>query len=452
MLNLRNIKLYFLAPVLVMLMMIFAGGWTLKAEGSELKDLEEAPWAQKAIVEMVASGVVTGYPDAVYKPYNNVTMLEAVTMLVRMLGLEDQAEAAKVQNVDYKMPAGLNWGSGYLITAVNLGILDGKYLYLMQPNSPATRTEVAMLAFHALKLEPASGALEFSDTDRIPGEYRDGVAAVVKKGIMQGYPGNIFKPEDNINRAQMAVLMSNIVRLGYADPCPADRRLDGIVLGTDQDNRTVYIDGVGVVSYTPNCGVFRNENGIASSELRPGEAIQLILDENGYAVYINVGSPGDRQEYKGVVNSILAINDQYWLGLVCADGKEITRQVAAGVKLDKAGSDMDVSTLNKGEYIEIKVLDNKITAINSLEPSSFPEGVAVKGIVSDLVTSGSQKMIKIREGIGVRSQYDIARNAAFYKDGMGIRLGDISIGAEIKAWINDDNEVIRIEMTDGRNN
>lgn len=85
---------------------------------------------------MVASGVVTGYPDAVYKPYNNVTMLEAVTMLVRMLGLEDQAEAAKVQNVDYKMPAGLNWGSGYLITAVNLGILDGKYLYLMQPNSP----------------------------------------------------------------------------------------------------------------------------------------------------------------------------------------------------------------------------------------------------------------------------------------------------------------------------
>ncbi|MEG3072051.1 MAG: hypothetical protein RQM92_15445 [Candidatus Syntrophopropionicum ammoniitolerans] len=51
----------------------------------------------------------------------------------------------------------------------------------------------------------------------------------------------------------------------------------------------------------------------------------------------------------------------------------------------------------------------------------------------------------------MRSQYDIARNAAFYKDGMGIRLGDISIGAEIKAWINDDNEVIRIEMTDGRN-
>ncbi|NLJ75915.1 MAG: S-layer homology domain-containing protein [Peptococcaceae bacterium] len=450
MLNFRNIRLCFLASAIVMLVMVFAGGWTLKAEGSELKDLGEAPWAQKATVEMVACGVVTGYPDAVYKPYNNVTMLEAVTMLVRMLGLEDQAEAAEGLNVNYRMPAGLNWGRGYLITAVNLGILDGNYLYLMQPNSPATRTEVAMLAFHALKLEPAGGALVFSDADQIPGEYRDGVAAVVKKGIMQGYPGNMFKPEDNINRAQMAVLMSNIVELGYADPCPADRRLDGIVLRADQDSGTVYVEGVGVVRCDPNCGVFRNETGIASGELRLGEAIQLILNENGHAVYINVRSSGDRQEYKGVVNSILAINDQYWLGLVCADGTEITLQVAAGVKLDKAGSDMDVSTLNKGEYIEIKVVDNKITTISSLEPSFFPADVAVKGIVSDLVTSGSQKMIKIREGIGVRSQYDIARNAIFYKNGIDARLDDISIGAEVKAWINDDNEVIRIEMTDGR--
>ena len=52
MLNLRNIKLCFLPLVLVLLVIVFAGGWTLKAEGSELKDLEEAPWAQKAIVEI----------------------------------------------------------------------------------------------------------------------------------------------------------------------------------------------------------------------------------------------------------------------------------------------------------------------------------------------------------------------------------------------------------------
>src|SRR5450830_366829 len=130
----RNMRLYSLILVLAVLV-TFAGGWTLKAEGSSFTDLAGAEWARQATVEMAASGVVAGYPDGSYGPYNSVTKLEAVAMLIRMLGLEDQAKAAAEAGVDYNLPADLYWGSGYLIMAVQRGMLDEDYVYLLQPNA-----------------------------------------------------------------------------------------------------------------------------------------------------------------------------------------------------------------------------------------------------------------------------------------------------------------------------
>lgn len=513
-----NMRLCSLILVLAVLL-TFAGGWTSKAEGSRLVDLGEAQWARQAIAEMVAGGVVAGYPGAVYKPYNNLTKLEAVTMLVRMLGLEDQARATEEDVVDYRMPSDLNWGRGYLIMAVDLGMLDGDYLYLLQPNFPASRTEVAMLAFHALKFKPESGAMEFDDADQIPGEYRDGVAAIVKNGIMQGLPGNVFKPNDNINRAQMAVLMSNIVELKYADPCP-NRRAGGIISGIDPAGRLIKIKDVGSIFYIDDCEIFNNEVNITPGGLRVGDYAQLILDENLHAVYINARPQDDGQKYRGTVNSILAIDGQYWLGIACDDGREITRPVADGVKIGKTGGSVDVSALSKGEYIETQILDNKITVIDYLASPSIligeimelntrgtlritirdDEGENVKyvvlddvevargdygidfddlnigervrlklnsrdricfieviqeysvieGTVIDFITNSSPKMIRIRKNSGGRTQYNIARNADYYRDGKSVRSGDIVIGAEVKIRENDDNEVTRIEITNDK--
>jgi hypothetical protein len=164
----RNMRLYPLVLVLTVLI-AFSGGVAPKAEGNSFSDITAAEWAHQSISEMTASEVLNGYPGGDFKPYNNVTKLEAVAMLVRVLGLEEQAMALEKAGVDYAMPQGLYWGSGYLIMAVQLGMLDEDYLYLLQPNEPATRTEVAMLVFHALDFSPDSGALEFDDADQIPG-------------------------------------------------------------------------------------------------------------------------------------------------------------------------------------------------------------------------------------------------------------------------------------------
>lgn len=510
----RNMRLYSLILVLAVLV-TFAGGWTLKAEGSSFTDLAGAEWAWQATVEMAASGVVAGYPDGSYGPYNSVTKLEAVAMLIRMLGLEDQAKAAAEAGVDYNLPADLYWGSGYLIMAVQRGMLDEDYVYLLQPNAPATRTEVAMLVFHALKLNPDSSEMKFEDADQVAAEYRDGVAAVVKSGIMQGLPGNVFKPNDEINRAQMAVMMSRIVAYEFADPCP-DRRADGTISELNLDSRVITISSAGSLFYTSDCEVFLGGISISPDKLQVGDEVELIWDKNKHAVFINAQRPGEELSYKGKVSYLQAVNKEYWLGIIREDGQEFSRLVAEGVTVNKLGSQLNITMLNEGDNIEILVSENKIIEINIIGISGSLEGIindldttgnwgitirsededpakyvvveeavvmqdgeiiefsgldegelvrlqmdsrgrvdyvevidkhaVIEGTVNELVTDRSP-FIRIKKSNGTRTQYDIDDNTDYYKDDHRIDLDEIVIGSEIKAGIDEDDIVIRIDVT-----
>lgn len=436
---LRNMRFYPLILVLAV-SLTFAGGWTLKAEGSSLSDLGEASWAERAITEMEASGVVAGYPGNVYKPYNDVTKLESVAMLIRMLGLEDQAKAAEETGADYTMPPDLYWGSGYLIMAVERGMLAGDYLYLLEPNVPATRTEVAMLAFHALKLNPESEDLDFDDADEIPSEYREGVAAVVKSGIMQGLPGNVFEPNDNINRAQIAVMMSKIVELKYADPC-ADRRAKGNISGIDLDSRVVTVESIGSIFYTADCEFFLDGVSVLPDELKTGDEINIILDENGHAVYVNAHRTADAGRYKGIVRSLQVISGEYWLGITSDEGLEITRPVAQNVKLNvPGGNQLNLSALDKGDYVEILLTDNIITGINSLELE-----YSLKGVIRDLDFSGTLG-ITLRNDDGDTVDYEVSESVEVERNGDSIDFNDLIEGEQVRMELNSLERVNYIEV------
>lgn len=438
---LRNMRFYPLILVLAV-SLTFAGGWTLKAEGSSLSDLGEASWAERAITEMEASGVVAGYPGNVYKPYNDVTKLESVAMLIRMLGLEDQAKAAEEAGADYTMPPDLYWGSGYLIMAVERGMLAGDYLYLLEPNVPATRTEVAMLAFHALKLNPESEDLDFDDADEIPSEYREGVAAVVKSGIMQGLPGNVFEPNNNINRAQIAVMMSKIVELKYADPC-ADRRAKGNISGIDLDSRVINIKSIGSIFYAADCGFFLDGVNVLPDGLKTGDEVNIILDDNGHAVYINAHKTADAGRYKGIVRFLQVISGEYWLGITSDEGLEITCPVAQNVKLNvPGGNQLNLSALDKGDYVEILLTDNIITGINSLDLE-----YSLKGVIRDLDFSGTLG-ITLRNDDGDTVKYEVSESVEVERDGDSIDFDDLIEGEQVRMELNSLERVNYIEVID----
>ncbi|MCL6635513.1 MAG: S-layer homology domain-containing protein [Peptococcaceae bacterium] len=427
-------------PVLALVAVLLLAGAPLPAADAALADVREAPWAREAIAEMNAFDIIAGYPDGFFRPYKSVTRLEAVAMLIRVLGLEDQAKARDKESVDYQMPPDLYWGRGYLILAVERGMLDRDYLHQLQPASAATRAEVAVLVYHALKLSRDGGALTFADAGQIPADYRDCVAAVVKRNIMQGLPGNLFGPNEEINRAQMAVLLSRLVENSFTNPYPA-RRYSGTISSVNAAGGQITIQG-GSGSLTKTlasgCEVFLDGKSATAADLRVGDEVNLVLNKNNQVAFIKALRQTASVTYRGRVDSLSLINGENRLTLVDFDGRKITYPVSTAVRVTRSGSVKDISSVARNEFVEIKVAGDRIGEINFLSTST------IEGTVS----SKSSSSLMVRKSSGSKTELEVPDNVVVLKNGSAKSYGDVASGGRVKVDIYD-NKAVRIEILSG---
>ena len=199
-------------------------------------DLDDSHWAAPFVGPMHRLSIIRGYPDGKFQPNKPVTQVEALVMIMRALGLEDELD-----DVDRypKLPGAARWAAPYVALADEKGLLDE--LPEFNPMKPASRAWVAALLVAAAGIdedavEEALG-IQFRDMDEIPAELQVFVRLAVTLGWFQGYPGNWFKPNKPVTRAEMAALIARF--LEYED-APA---VDGIVRGTitevDDDGLTL---------------------------------------------------------------------------------------------------------------------------------------------------------------------------------------------------------------------
>jgi hypothetical protein len=100
---------------------------------SSFKDVSADFWANGWINVAAAQGFVKGYPDGTYKPQAQITQAEVITVLLRLLGYNDNLTGV--------------WPANYIAKAANLGILDD---VTFMANAAATRGTVAILASETL--------------------------------------------------------------------------------------------------------------------------------------------------------------------------------------------------------------------------------------------------------------------------------------------------------------
>lgn len=63
----------------------------LPTDGSRFTDVPESYWANGYIVKAAELGIIGGYQDGNFKPRNEVTYEQALTMVVRAMALEEEA-------------------------------------------------------------------------------------------------------------------------------------------------------------------------------------------------------------------------------------------------------------------------------------------------------------------------------------------------------------------------
>lgn len=167
-------------------------------------------WAQQAIQQLSARGIISGYPDDTFRPDNPITRAEFLVMLMRLLG-EEEVEA-ELPFADREQIG--SWAERAIAQAIMLGIVQGYEDGSFRPNQHITRTEMSAMIARAIGLgeEPAEQT-RFADDEDIPSWAKAAVEAMRKQGIIQGRGNGQFVPNASATRGEAAAIMLRIISI-----------------------------------------------------------------------------------------------------------------------------------------------------------------------------------------------------------------------------------------------
>lgn len=157
----------------------------------------------KAITELHAAEIISGYPDGTFKPAQNVTRGQAAKMIAGALGLDTK----NVINPKFTdIPASHQYyGSIAALAALDAIEVDEGDIF--KPNETITRGEFAYMLAQALDLK-AEGESPFHDVTR-DNEYTYVVTALYEYGIANGVSDTEFGVHESITRGQLATFIFN---------------------------------------------------------------------------------------------------------------------------------------------------------------------------------------------------------------------------------------------------
>ena len=171
-------------------------------------------WAQSAIEDLAAKGIIKGIGGDSFAPTQNVSRAEFVTLLVRALKLTNTGTLGDFNDVK----AGA-WYTDAISIAVNSGIVKGSGSGKFEPGREITREEMAIMVANALKLtgqqlDRSNASLQnFTDKGKIAPYALDSVALLTNLGIINGIDADQFGPKGITNRAQAAVIIFRLLNL-----------------------------------------------------------------------------------------------------------------------------------------------------------------------------------------------------------------------------------------------
>lgn len=114
------------------------------------------------------------------------------------------------------------WAGEFIQELADRGVISGFPDGSFRPNDPVTRAQFAAMVSQAFRRSATRGTVSFAD---VPSSYW--AAAAIRDayttGFLSGYPNNIFRPDENIPRAQVLVSLAN--GLGYASGNSTDQTL-----------------------------------------------------------------------------------------------------------------------------------------------------------------------------------------------------------------------------------
>jgi hypothetical protein len=164
-------------------------------------------WAEDEICILYREGVIEGYSEKTFLPDSNVTRAEFLKMVLEYKGYA----VYSVQSAAFTDTNPGDWYYQYVTFAHSKGFTSGYSDGSFHPNEPITRAE-------AVTLVMKEAGITAYDTSDIFHTFTDvheddwfavSVAAATDLDIINGYGDGSFRPDNNITRAESAVVVEH---------------------------------------------------------------------------------------------------------------------------------------------------------------------------------------------------------------------------------------------------
>ncbi|WP_162848520.1 Ig-like domain-containing protein [Paenibacillus nanensis] len=150
---------------------------------------------------------ILGYPDGEFKPGRNLTRAELAAIVARLLGGGEDG------SIPYTDVAKDHWAHRYIYIASKNGIFEGDPTGSFRPEDPVKREELAavMARFIGMTVSHSIDG-KFSDVEGRWSE--DAIEALLRGGLISGYPDGTFKPGNKITRLEAVAMINSMLFRG----------------------------------------------------------------------------------------------------------------------------------------------------------------------------------------------------------------------------------------------
>lgn len=176
-------------------------------------------WAEAQINKSLEEGIITGFSDGSFRPDRAVSRAEFITIINRYF---HQTEKTEISFSDVPEHA---WYRTELEIAAKSGYVAGNQTGSFNANEKVTRQEASVIFAKKMGFSLSaenSEAEQYEDWKEIPDWSLPSVNAMIKHGIMKGYPDNRFHCQGFVTRAEVLTMLDKLAGQMDSDGDPIE--------------------------------------------------------------------------------------------------------------------------------------------------------------------------------------------------------------------------------------
>lgn len=422
------------------------------ASFSDVENDATVAWAKPYITEMSDKGYIKGYEDGTFRPNKTISKTEALILLSRMIGVNEESYADSVEHAVNEYKSVLSKYSTDYAKEISFLLYTGvlteddlpSYISTANKGTALKRFEAAVLLTKLLgaDAEVSSNAFvssSYADTPEIPDSARAYVEYVKEAGIMQGMGNDasgrpLFSPNTDVTRSQMAKMLCCLI-----DVLDLSTQT-GVIASTDDfnDTITVTIDGADIrYDIASNTKIKIDGKDAELKDLKPGMNVKvtnlnktLSLVENYTVIKDDIiyGLVSSTKEASSGVRTVIIAdaNDKK---------KTATYTLADDAKIKVNGAIDTFGKIKANNYVSLTIKDGLVTVIEVIDKSTSATGTLVS-----LDASGDFTVLNVVDSSGKETAYEISNE--------GVQVSRNSLDSKLSELMEGDS--ITMKLTYGK--